>query len=176
MTLPASTPAPAAPRWPARIFCGVAALFALIEAISALVDLVVVGNITRTPDLSPRGLMMLAQMSLHLLLGLAALGFAVTGRLRFAVAALAVWALVRWARNIVIFGWLPMSPVADTYHIGVALFSTFGQPLLCAAALAAAWHNRYLGAATLAIAAMTVFDLARITMFMIGVFLYGYGP
>jgi hypothetical protein len=176
MTLPASTPAPAGSLWRARIFCGVAALIALIEAFSAVVDLVVVGNITRTPDLSPRGLIMLAQMVVHLLLGLAALGFAVTGRLRFAVAALAVWALTRWARDLLIHGFFVVSPAADAANFGIALFTTFGQPLLCAAALAAAWRNRTLGTATLAVAALTVFDLASITIFAIGVSLYGYGP
>ncbi len=175
-TLPASTPAPAGPVWHQRVFCGVAALTALIEAFSGVVDLVVVGGITRTPDLSPSGLIALALMVVHLLLGLAALGFAVTGRLRFAVAALAVWALTRWARDLTIHGWFVVSPVADLDHIGRALFTTFGRPMLCAAALAAAWRNRYLAAATVAIAVMTVADLAAITMFAIGAFLYGYGP
>lgn len=50
---------------------------------------------------------------------------------------------------------------------------SFGQPLLCVAALAAAWCSRYLTAATIGVAAMTVVDLAAITVFAIGVTLYG---
>ena len=148
----------------------------LIEAVSAVIDLLLIGNIAASPDLSPRGLVKLAPMVLHLALALAALGFAVTGRLRFGVAALAVWALVRWARNLMIFGWFNVFPEADAFNFGLALFTTFGQPLLCAAALAAAWRNRHLGAATIAMAALTVFDVGAITTFAIVLSVYGYGP
>src|SRR3974390_2978788 len=100
MTLPVGTPAPAR-RIPHETILRVAvALVGLIEAFSGLVDLVVVGDVASTPDLSPSGLVTLAPMVLHLLLGLAALGFAVTRRLRLGVAALALWALARWGHDI----------------------------------------------------------------------------
>ena len=165
MTLPASTPVPARPVWRERLFCAVVGLTGLIEAVSATIDLVLIGDITSSPDLSPRGLVKLAPMVLHLLLALAALGFAVTGRLRFAVAALAVWALVRWACSLLILGGLNSFPEVHAFNIA-----------LCAAALVAVWRNQYLGAATLAVAALTVFDLGAITLFAVGVFLFGYGP
>ena len=149
------------------------ALIALIEAFSGWMDLVIVGDILNKPDLSSGGLIALAPMVLHLLLAVAALGFAVARRPRFGVAALALWALVRWARNISIFGWIAISPATDAAGVGLALFTNFGQPLLCATALAAAWCNRHLAAATAAVAAMTVFDLAAITIFAIGVSLFG---
>jgi hypothetical protein len=175
MTLPASTPAPAR-RIPHETILRVAiALLGLIEAFIGLVDLVVVGDVADTPDLSLGGLGTLAPMVLHLLLGLAALGFAVTRHQRLGVAALAVWALARWGHDISLltrdgFG---ISSAYDMTSNGLALFKIFGQPLLSAAALAAAWRNRHLTAATAAIALMTVIDVGGIVLFAIAVALYG---
>lgn len=175
MTLPISAPAPAR-RIPHEMVLIVAvALVGLIEAFSGLVDLVVVGDVAKTPDLSPGGLVTLAPMVLHLLLGLAALGFAVTRRLRLGVAALAVWALARWGHDIslLIREGHDISSAYDLTSNGLALFRAFGQPLLSAAALAAAWRNRHLAAATAAIAVMTLIDLGGIALFAIAVALYG---
>jgi hypothetical protein len=175
MTLPASTPAPARPVPHEMILRVAVALVGLIEAFAGLVDLVVIGDIAGTPDLSPGGLAALAPMVLRLLLGVAAVGFAVTRQLRLAVAALAVWALARWGHDISLLmrDERSVSLAYDVTSNSLAVFRAFGQPLLSAAALAAAWRNRHLAAATAAIAVMTLVDLGGIAVFAIGVALYG---
>ncbi len=175
MTLPANTAAPAR-RVPHQMILRVAvALVGLIEACSGLVDVLVIGDIANTPDLSAGGLIMLAPIVLHLLLGVAAVGFAVTGRLRLGVAALAMWSLARWGHDIslLIRDGLGISLAYNMTSNGLRLFKAFGQPLLSAAALAAAWRNRHLAAATAAVALMTVVDLGGIVLFAIAVALYG---
>jgi hypothetical protein len=89
---------------------------------------------------------------LHPILGFGAVGFALAGRLRPGIAALGLLALSLWARHIGLF-----SLTRDAFLITESILKLFVQPALAVAAIAAAWFNRHLAAATAAaIAAVTL--------------------
>jgi hypothetical protein len=153
MTLPAA--APAARSSGDGMLRFVVALVGLIEGFGGLIDVsILFGDIAKIPGYSPGGLIMIAAIVLHPILGLAAFGFGLARRLRYAILALGLLVLSQWASEM--------------------LFKIFVQPLIAAIAIAAAWRNRQLAAATLAVMLPTLVDATGFIAFAISVSLHGF--
>ena len=171
MTLPASPPAPANAASLDQILRVIVALVGVIEGMGGLIDLP-----TLFGDLSNIGLITLASIALHPLLGFAALIFALTRRLRTAIVALALLVLAKWASDMTsaVDHGLELSAGDDAFVIALMVSKIFVQPALSLAAVAAAWFNRYLTAATIAVMLPTIVDAAAIAAFAIAVSLHGF--
>ncbi len=102
------------------------------------------------------------------MLGLAALLFAVTGRLRYAIIALAANVFMNWLNympSVVIHG-LDLDPTS------VAQMIAF--PLIAACAIAYAARNQRLGIATALVSIPTLFNLFFVIAFAVSVAIYGF--
>jgi hypothetical protein len=175
MPLPATTPANAPSAALDRVLRIVVFLFGMIEGILHLSDLSILsGDITRIPGADPEGLMFLAAIVLHPVLGFAAAACALTKKLRLGLAALALLALMPWVRDLpsLIREGFQMS--GSAYLNADAIFRTAIQPVIGLGALSAAWLNRHLTAATLALTLPTLVKAAGIAAFAISVMLYGF--
>lgn len=171
MTLPASPPAPAGRVSRDQVLRLVMALVALIEGVSGLTSLpLLFGDLTKT-DLPT-----IASIVLHPVLGLAAFGLALARRLRYGIMALALLALAKWASDVpsMMAHGLELSSGDDAFVVSLMVFKTIMQPLVASAALAAAWLNRFLAAATIAAGLSTLIDAAGIAAFAISVSLHGF--
>ncbi len=103
----------------------------------------------------------------------AALILALVGRVRYAIAFLAVHMLVAWAMDlpgIAIHG-LELTP---DYGGAYAFCARFIYPLIAAGALLLAWRNQRLILATILVALPTVANWAGILVFALGVSIYGF--
>jgi hypothetical protein len=175
MTLPASPPATERAPSLDQVLRVVVALLGAIEGINGLTDLsILFGDISKIPGYSPGGLTILASIVLHPLLGFAALGFALARRLRYGIIALAVFALMEGASDMpsVIrdgIGWSGSAFVNAT-----AIFKFILQPVIALAAIAAAWFNRYLTAATIGVMLPTLVDFAGVAAFAVAVSIHGF--
>jgi hypothetical protein len=69
---------------------------------------------------------------------------------------------------------LDLSSGDDAFVVALMVFKTIIQPLVASAALAAAWLNRFLTAATIAAVLPTLIDAAGVAAFAISVSLYGF--
>jgi hypothetical protein len=69
---------------------------------------------------------------------------------------------------------LDLSSGDDAFVVSLMVFKTIIQPPVASAALAAAWLNRFLTAATIAAVLPTLIDAAGIAAFAISVSLYGF--
>ena len=160
MVLPASSPAPARSSELDQVLRIVILLFGAIEGILHVRDLIPSGNINAS--------------MLHPLLGFAAVAFALSKKLRLGIAALALLALVQWANEAPYLIRDGISWSGSTLLNAEAVFRTVIQPIIGCGAIAAAWFDRHLTAATLAVALPTLAQAAGITAFAISVMLYGF--
>jgi hypothetical protein len=175
MTQPASTPAPAKAASFDQILRVVIALVGVIEGLSGLTDLpVLFGDITKIPGTSPGGLAILASSVLHPILGFAALAFALTRRLRHGIVALGAFALAKWFSDALSMTANDLQLNGDAFVNSMMLFQIVIQPVVAAGAIAAAWFNRHLVAATIAVMLPTLVNAAGIAAFAIGVSLHGF--
>lgn len=175
MTLPAATPAAAPSAALDQILRIVVFLFGAIEGLLHLSDLSILsGDIAKIPGTDPEGLMFLAAIVLHPILGFAAAGCALTKNLRYGIAALALLALMPWAKDLPSLIREGFQWSGSTYLNADAIFRTAIQPVIGLGALGAAWINRHLTAATLALTLPTLAKAAGIAAFAISVMLYGF--
>jgi hypothetical protein len=104
---------------------------------------------------------------------LAALYFAVAGRLRYAIAAIAIRVLVTWLSDLPSF-WIHGIEWSLSYGgISVAGYQ-IGAPLTALAAIYLARRNERLGLATLLVALPTIFTWLGVLAFAISVMIYGF--
>jgi hypothetical protein len=165
MTLPASPPAKSAAI--DSILRIVIVLFGAIEGITSISDLsLLFGDISKLP--SP------TSIALHPLLGFAAVAFALMGKLRSGIAALAVWWLTQWVGELPYLIRDGITMTASTFVNAHEILKSIIQPIIGAGAFAAAWFNRHLMAATIAVTLPTLFNAAGIAGFAISVMLYGF--
>lgn len=175
MTLPATTPAAAPSAALDQVLRIVIVLFGAIEGILHLSDLSVFsGDIARIPGTDPEGLMMLTATVLHPVLGFAAVAFALMKRLRLGIAALAVLALAQWVSDVPSIMREGFELTGSAFLNAEGILRTFVQPVIGVGAMAAAWFNRHLTAATLAVILPTLANAAGIAAFAIGVMMYGF--
>jgi hypothetical protein len=160
MVLPASPPAPARSSELDQILRVVILLFGAIEGILHVRDLIPSADISVS--------------ALHPLIGFAAVAFALTKRLRLGIAALALLALVQWANEAPYVIRDGISWSGSTFLNAEVIFRTMIQPIIGCAAIAAAWFNRHLTVATLAVVLPTLVKAAGIAAFAISVMLYGF--
>jgi hypothetical protein len=169
MPLPTPSPAPANSASLEPTLRVIVGLIGAIEILNGLTDLsILFGELSKIPA----GFTTLAAIILRPVLAGAALIFALTRRLRYGIAALALWAFVQWASDMPSDFSLELG--GDALMVGTMAFKTFVQPAFALAAIAAVWFNRYLVAATLAVMLPTVVDIAGLVAFTIGVSLHGF--
>ncbi len=104
---------------------------------------------------------------------LAALCFAVTRRLRYAIAAIAIRILVTWLSDLPSF-WLHGIEWSLSYGGIIVAGYDIGAPLTALVAIYLARRNERLGLATLLVALPTIFTLLGVLAFAIGVMIYGF--
>lgn len=153
----------------------VVALVGLIEGFGGLTDLsILFGDIAKIPGFSPGGLIIIAAIVLHPILGLAAFGCCLARRLRYAILALGLLALSQWASEMpsVIRHGLELD--GSAFVVALMVFKIFIQPAIAAIAFAAVWRNRHLAAATLAVILPTLVDAAGVIAFAISISLHGF--
>jgi hypothetical protein len=176
MTLPAPAAEPAVRSSGDLGLRIVVALVALIEGMRGLSDLpILFGDIAKIPGFTLFGLTTIATIVLHPILGFAAFGFALARRLRHALVALAVFILAEWMSEMsTVFRDGLQIVGGDAFVTSLTAFKTFAPPLIAAAAIAAAWRNRHLTMATLAVMLPTLVDATAIAAFAIAVSMYGF--
>jgi hypothetical protein len=175
MTVPAPAAAPAARSSGDGILRVVVALVGLIEGFGGLIDLsILFGDIAKIPGYSPGGLIMIAAIVLHPILGLAAFGFGLARRLRYAILALGLLVLSQWTSEMPLVIPHDLALDGSAFVVALMVFKIFVQPLIAAIAIAAAWRNRQLAAATLAVMLPTLVDATGVIAFAISVSLHGF--
>ena len=145
------------------------ALVGAIEAVGGLTDLPqLFGDTSRIAGVT------LASLAVHPLLGLAALGFALTRRLRHGIVALALFAAIEWASEMpsVIREGFELN--GDTFLNCAFIFRFAIQPVIALAAIIAAWLDRHLTAAAIGVMLPTLIDAAIMAAFAIAVALHGF--
>jgi hypothetical protein len=169
MTLPAPTTASERAAALAPILLVLIGMVGAIEGLSGLTELrTLFGD---TSKIWPSTLVVIA---LHPVFGLAALVFALAGRLRHGIIALALLALSQWFRDMPADFDLSYDFSGDAFVNAQAAFKIYLRPLFAAGAIIAAWLNRYLAAATVAVMLPTIVDAAGVAAFAIGVMMYGF--
>ena len=110
------------------------------------------------------------------LLAIAALVFALMGRLPRAIMAMAALVLATWlAEEITSFLHPPKSPVSGAGVLGVyAVLQRFVYPVIAIAALVLAWRNERLVQAGLLASIPTILGALMVVAFGIGVMIYGF--
>jgi hypothetical protein len=176
MTLPAPAVEPARPASCDRALRVIVALVAVIEGMRGLTDVpILFGDIAKIPGFTPLGLITIAMIVLHPILGFAAFGFALAHRLRLAIVALAVFIFAEWASEMsTVFRDGFQIVGGDVFVTSLAAFKTFAPPLIAIGAITAVWRNRHLTAATIAVMLPTLVDAAAIAAFAIAVSMYGF--
>jgi hypothetical protein len=147
----------------------IVALVGLAETFSGLPDVPVLFGDTSTID----GLRMMV-IALHPAAGIVAFACVLAGRLRYGITAIGILALSQWMSDLpstIRDGFILSRDIFANAH---AIIATFGLPVIGAGAIAAAWWNRHLTAATIAVMLPTIIAAAGIAAFAIGVFLYGF--
>lgn len=175
ITLPASSPAPANAVSLNPALLVIVALIGAIEALNGLIDCsILFGDMSGVPGYSPGGLTIIASIALHPILAATALAFALMRRLRFGIAALALLTLTQWASDMPSVIRHGVSLDGDAFVVTTMVLKIFIQPALACLAIAAAWFNRYLAAATAAVMLPTIVDAAGFAAFAIGVAIHGF--
>lgn len=152
-------------------------LVGLLEGLRGLIDVpTLFGDIAKNPGLTIDGFTIITSIVLHPILGLAAFGFALTRRLRTAIAALGTAIFAGWASDMpsVFRHGLEVSLDDSTFVVALMAFKIFVAPLAAAGAISASWSNRHLAAATVAVALPTLVHAAGVAAFAIAVSLYGF--
>lgn len=166
--------APAPVRAPRLL--GLYLLLILVAAIEVFEGLshapMLFGDMTEIPGPGIGGAIIKAYVASHPLLALAALGFATVGRLRCAIIALGA---------LVLMTWLNVMPSVVQHGLdfrGVSAFETpvriIAFPLMAACAIALAARKQRLGLAAVLVSIPTLYSVAAVIAFGIGVLLYGF--
>ncbi|NOJ44951.1 hypothetical protein [Bradyrhizobium archetypum] len=171
-TVPDAAPAPTrSPR-----LLGLYLLLIIIAAIEAFDGLshapILFGDMSQIPGPGVGGAIIKTYIASHPVLALAALGFATTGRLRYAVLALGALGLMTW------LNFMPSVVRHGLDFHGVSAFETpvriIAFPLMAACAIALAARGERLGLATMLVSIPTLYGVASVIAFGIGIFLYGF--
>ena len=170
-----TVPDAAAPIRPPRLL-GLYLLLIIVAAIEAFDGLshapMLFGDMSRIPGPGIGGAIIKAYVASHPVLALAALAFATVGRLRYAVMVLGVLVLMNW------LNYIPSVVLHGLDFDGASAFQTPLQiiafPLMGASAIALAARGQRLGLATILVSIPTLFNLAAVIAFGVGVFLYGF--
>lgn len=112
-------------------------------------------------------------LALAPLLACAALVFAIIGRVRHAIAALALRMALSWAADLPAVAIHGLELSAD-FGGAYAFVFRFVYPLTAAAALWLAWCNEKLGLATILVSLPTILKWAGVVAFTISVLKYGF--
>jgi hypothetical protein len=167
----APTPSPAAQRHLGlRV---VLIIIAIVEAFDAMSSVsILFGDMSQIPGSGIGGAIIKAHIATHLPLALAALLFAVFGRVRFAIIALGAVVAMTW------LNYMPSVVLHGLEFRGIGAFETPAQivafPLMAACAIALAARNRRLGLATALVSIPTLFNVFGVIAFAIGVSLHGF--
>jgi hypothetical protein len=148
-------------------------IIAAIEAFDGLSHApILFGDMSEIPGPGLGGAIIKAYIAVHPLLALAALAFAIIGRLRYAVMALGALVLMNW------LNYMPSVVLHGFDFGGVSAFQTPMQviafPLMGACAVALAARNQRLGLATLLVSIPTLSGVLAVIAFGISVFFYGF--
>jgi hypothetical protein len=172
MTVAADTPQQTStPRYLRTVLIVIAS----IEAIGALIGVpgIFYDFNPTTPLLKFAQLLTSANLVLALPITLAALYFAVAGKLRYAIAAIAIRVLVTWLSDLPSF-WIHGIEWSLSYAgITVAAYQ-IGAPLIALAAIYLACRNERLRLATLLVALPTILTWLGVLLFAIGVMIFGF--
>jgi hypothetical protein len=149
-------------------------IVAIVETFDALSSVsIVFGDMSEIPGPGLGGFLIKAHIAAHLPLALAALVFAATGRVRYAIIALGAVVAMTWLNympSVVLHGL--------EFSSGFVALQTTAQiiafPLMAACAIALAARDRRLGVATALVGIPTLFNVLGIIAFAIGVSLYGF--
>ena len=174
MTAPTALQAPETAPAPRRLgLCVVLAIMALWEAYEGLSNVsMLFGDMSEIPGPGFGGFLIKAHTAAQPVLGLAALLFAVTGGVRYAIIALAANVIMNW------LNYMPSVVLHGLDFGGMSAFVTPAQmiafPLMAACAIAYAARNQRLGIATMLVSIPTLFNLFFVLAFAISVAIYGF--
>jgi hypothetical protein len=171
-TVPDAAPAPI--RRPRLL--GLYLLLIIVAAIETFEGLsnapMLFGDMSKIPGPGIGGAIIKAYIASHPVLALAALTFATIGRLRYAVITLGALVLMTWLH------FMPSVVLHGLDFDGVSAFETpvriIAFPLMAACAIALAARGERLGLATLLVSIPTLYGVASVIAFGIGIFLYGF--
>jgi hypothetical protein len=171
-TTPDAVPAPIRPP---RLL-GLYLLLIIVTAIEAFDGLsnvpMLFGDMSKIPGPGLGGAIIKAYVASHPVLALAALAFATVGRLRYAIMALGALVLMNW------LNYMPSVVEHGLDFGGLSAFQTPLQiiafPLMGACAIALAARGERLGLAAMLVGLPTLFNVAAVIAFGIGIFLYGF--
>jgi hypothetical protein len=170
MTAPMALPAPDAAPAPRQLWLRVVlTIMALWEAYDGLSNVsMLFGDMSEIPGPGFGGFLIKAHMAAQPVLGLAALLFAVSGRVRYAIIALAANVIMNW------LNYMP-SVVLHGLDFDIStLVTMIAFPLMAACAIAYAARNQRLGIATALVSIPTLFNLFFVIAFAISVAIYGF--
>ena len=175
MTLPASTPAPASSASLDPILRVIVAIVGAIEGLGGLTDLsILLNDMSTIPGTSPGGVIIIASIILHPILGFAALGLALARRLRYGITALALLVLTQWCSDMPSVINHGIGLTGNAFVVTMTVLKILVQPALALLAIAAAWFNRHLALAAVAVMLPTIVDAASVAAFAVGVFIHGF--
>jgi hypothetical protein len=148
-------------------------IIAAIEAFDGLSHApVLFGDMSQVPGPGVGGAIIKTYIASHPVPALAALGFATIGRLRYAILALGALVLMTW------LNFMPSVVRHGLDFRGVSAFETpvriIAFPLMAACAIALAARGERLGLATMLVSIPTLYGVASVIAFGIGIFLYGF--
>lgn len=148
----------------------VAALLEGFDAASSMPTLF--GDMSEIPGRGFGGFLIKAHIATHAPLALAVLAFAVIGRVRYAIIALAAIAFMTW------LNFMPSVVLHGLELRGTGAFETpvrmIAFPLMAACAIALAARNQRLRVATALASIPTFYSLLGVIIFAIGVSIYGF--
>ena len=167
----ATVPVPAAPRrLGLRVVLIIAALLECFDALSSIPTLF--GDMSGIPGPGFGGFLIKAHIATHAPLALAVLVFAIIGRVRYAIMALAAIAFMTW------LNYMPSVVLHGLEFRGIGAFETpvriIAFPLMAACAFALAARNQRLRLATALASIPTFYSLLGLVIFAVGVSLYGF--
>ena len=148
-------------------------IIAAIESFDGLSNAsILFGDMSQIPGPGVGGAIIKAYIASHPVLALAALGFATIGRLRYAIIALGALVLMTW------LNFMPSVVRHGLDFNGISAFETpvriIAFPLMGACAIALAARNQRLGLAAMLVSIPTLYSVAAVIAFGIGIFLYGF--
>ena len=149
-------------------------IIAIVEVFGGLSDFpTLFGDMSEIPGPGIGGFLIKAYIATHLPLALAALIFAVIGRVRYAIIALGAVVAMTWLNympSVVLHGL--------EFNSGFVALQTTAQiiafPLMAACAIALAARNEQLGAATALVCIPTLFNVFGVIAFAVSVSLHGF--
>ena len=148
-------------------------IIAAIESFDGLSNAsMLFGDTSQIPGSGVGGAIIKAYIASHPVLALAALGFATIGRLRYAIIALGALVLMTW------LNFMPSVVRHGLDFNGISAFETpvriIAFPLMGACAIALAARNQRLRLAAMLVSIPTLYSVAAVIAFGIGIFLYGF--